>query len=88
MLALQAPQGSQPKTRSPSTAKPLPDITKGLAAVEGEIPVMMPAKLATNKARSHPKHVLRPSRLPLYALHSCCCQLSCCKYRRSDSGRD
>ena len=88
MLALQAPKGSQPKTRSPPTAKPLPDATKGLAAVEGEIPIMMPAKLATNKARFHPKRDLRPSTLPLCMLHSCCCQLSYCKYRCSDSSRD
>ena len=51
-LVLQALKSPQPKTGSQQAFKPLPDIVKGLAAVEGEVPIMMPAKLATNKVRS------------------------------------
>ena len=49
MAALQAPQGSNQLKTGSQQAKALPESTKGIAAVEGEIPIMMPAKLATNK---------------------------------------
>lgn len=48
-IVLQAPKGSsQPKTGR-QQVKAMPEASKGVAAVEGEVPIMMPAKLATNK---------------------------------------
>ena len=47
---VQAVKGSQQHTASQKPAKLAAETTTGLLAVEGEVPIMMPAKLATNKA--------------------------------------
>ena len=48
---VQAVKGSQQQTASQKPLKLAAESTTGLIAVEGEVPIMMPAKLATNKAR-------------------------------------
>ena len=50
VLHVQAGKGSHQQTGSQKPAKLAAETTTGLLAVEGEVPIMMPAKLATNKA--------------------------------------
>ena len=46
---MQVKKGSPQARTGSQQVKVLPESTRGIAAVEGEIPIMMPAKLATNK---------------------------------------
>ncbi len=46
---MQVKRGSPQARTGSQQVKALPESTRGIAAVEGEIPIMMPAKLATNK---------------------------------------
>ena len=50
LSCMQAGKGTQQQTGSQKLAKLAAETTTGLLAVEGEVPIMMPAKLATNKA--------------------------------------
>ena len=50
LVCTQAGKGPHQQTGSQKAAKLATETTTGLLAVEGEVPIMMPAKLATNKA--------------------------------------